>query len=360
MKGKNQKRLIERALLFSLLFFSSFLSFSEATYLPISAKSAVIISLKDGQPIYDRSSDLRLPMASTTKVMTALLAAEYLQGDEPVLISENVTAVQPVKLGLKEGARYRADDLLYGLLLYSANDAGVALAEKVAGSEERFVGMMNQKARALGALNTHFNNATGLPGEGQYTTASDLALILQTALQNEKVMRIMQTKYAYIHHNGRRLFIKNKNRLLWECPWAVGGKTGFTRMAGHCYAGEFKNEDNGFVVVLLGSKRLWADTRALVDYGKNLLFSPGDENTIPSPTMRKDVKRTTKRTVHKMHKTKKKAKQQFASKSKKKTTTKYVASRSKKKKAKQQIASKGKKTTKMVRQAKKESRAPKT
>jgi D-alanyl-D-alanine carboxypeptidase (penicillin-binding protein 5/6) len=291
MKVKRQKRLIRPALFLSLLVFFFLPSLSESRVPPISAKSALIISLKDWQPLYDKSSGLRLPMASTTKIMTALLAVEYLQGDEYVLISENATTVQPVKLGLIEGARYRADDLLYGLLLYSANDAGVALAEKVAGTEERFVGLMNQKARDLGAMNTHFNNSTGLPGVRQYTTVSDLALILSNVLKHEKIVTIMQTRYTSIGHNGRTLILRNKNKLLWQCPWTVGGKTGFTRMAGHCYVGGFKNEENEFIVVLLGSKRLWADASALVDYGNRLLaFAKGEDST-PAPEVKKLAKK---------------------------------------------------------------------
>jgi D-alanyl-D-alanine carboxypeptidase (penicillin-binding protein 5/6) len=326
MKGKKQKRFFEPALLLSLLLFFSLFSFSEARVPPISAKSALIISLKDWQPLYDKSSNLRLPMASTTKIMTALLAVEYLQGNENVLISENATSVPPVKLGLIEGERYQADDLLYGLLLYSANDVGVALAEKVAGTEERFVGLMNQKARDLGAVNTRFNNATGLPGEGQYTTVSDLALILSSALKNEKIVKIMQTRYTTFDHNGRILILRNKNKLLWKCPWTIGGKTGFTRMAGHCYVGGFKNEDNKFIVAMLGSKRLWADASALVDYGNRLMASPYEEGTTTTPPT---IKKPTKRVTHKIHRIK--------------NTTK------------KQIASKNKKTTKMVRQVKKKS-----
>ncbi|MCX5887659.1 MAG: serine hydrolase [Proteobacteria bacterium] len=357
MKVKLQKKLIWSALFFGLLFFLFSPSVSEARAPLISAKSAVIISLKDWQPLYDKSSDLRLPMASTTKVMTALLAVEYLQGDESVLISENATAVPPVKLGLIEGKRYRADDLLYGILLYSANDAGVALAEKVAGTEERFVGLMNQRARELGAFNTRFNNATGLPGEGQYTTVNNLALILYHALQNEKIVRVMQTRYASIDHNGRKLFLRNKNRLLWECPWTVGGKTGFTRMAGHCYVGEIKNEDNEFIVALLGSKRLWADATALVDYGNKRLTSPREEEITPATK----VKKTTNQTARKIKKGEKAAKKQTAFKSKKtekkqtafkssKTTRKQAAFKNKKI-TKKRVASRSKKIKKTIQQA---------
>jgi len=321
MKGKKQKRLFEPVFLLILLFLFSHSSFSEARVPPISAKSALIISLKDWQPLYDKASDLRLPMASTTKIMTALLTVEYLQGDEDVLVSENATSVSPVKLGLREGERYQADDLLYGLLLYSANDAGVALAEKVAGTEERFAGMMNEKARELGAFNTYFNNATGLPGEGQYTTVSDLALILNNALKNPKIQKIMQTKYISFGHNGRSVTLRNKNKLLWECPWTIGGKTGFTRMAGHCYVGKFKNEDNEFIVALLGSKRLWADASALVNYGNRSLTSPDEEETPLVTTTKKPAKAQKKiaRTIRKNKKTSK----QIAPTSRK--TTKLVS-----------------------------------
>jgi len=323
MKVKLHKRFIGSALFFGLLFFLFSPSPSEARIPPISAKSAVIISLKDWQPLYDKSSNLRLPMASTAKVMTALLTVEYLQGDESVLIGENAIAVPPVKLGLIEGGRYRADDLLHGLLLYSANDAGVALAEKVAGTEERFVGLMNQKARDLGACNTHFNNATGLPGDGQYTTVFDLALILRHALNNPKIVRIMQTRFASIDHNGRNIIVRNKNRMLWECPWTVGGKTGFTRMAGHCYVGGFKNEDNEFIVALLGSKRLWADANALVNYGNRFLTSPqvvtAAEEASRVTAIKKPHKPKRHKVIHKIQKHKETSKR-FASKGSRKTT----------------------------------------
>ena len=292
MKDKGLRKRFGPFPLFACLLVFFLPLFSEAKLPPISAKSAIIISVKDWQPLYDKSADLKLPMASTTKVMTALLAVEYLQGNEDVLISESAASAPPVKLGLRERGRYQADDLLYGLLLYSANDAGVALAEKIAGSEERFVEIMNRKARELGAKNTRFNNATGLPGRGQFTTVSDLALILSNALKNEKIVRIMQTKYTSIDHNGRSLPLKNKNKLLWQCPWTIGGKTGFTRTAGYCYVGEFKNEENEFIVVLLGSRRLWADASALVNYGIRLLTSPDAKDSEPPAEIKKTVKKS--------------------------------------------------------------------
>lgn len=294
MKGRKKKRLIETAILFSLIFFFFTFTLSEARVPEISAKSALVISLQDWQPLYDKEIDLRLPMASTTKIMTALLTDEYLEGDEYVLISENAASVQPVKIGLKAGERYKVDDLLYGLLIYSANDAGIALAEKVAGSEERFVELMNQKAREIGAYNTRFNNATGLPGDGQYTTVKDLALILHEALKDQKILKIMQTRFVSIDHNGRNILLRNKNRMLWECPWTVGGKTGFTRMAGYCYVGEFKNGKNGFIIALLGSKKLWSDAKALVDYGNQFLNSPPEMTVVKSsfPQLKKRSKRS--------------------------------------------------------------------
>jgi serine-type D-Ala-D-Ala carboxypeptidase (penicillin-binding protein 5/6) len=240
-----------------------------------SAAAALIMDAGTGEILYEKNAHLPLPMASTTKIMTALLGVERLRPHEVVRVSAYAASMAPSKIYLKPGDMMRADDLLQAVLLKSANDASVALAEKISGSEEAFARLMTRRARELGAQDTQFENASGLPAEEHYSTAHDLAVILRYAMQRLDFAEIMQMKTASIESmTGRAWTVRNHNRLLWTFPGALGGKTGWTRAARHCYVGLVQQGERGLIVSVLASSRLWSDVNDLLSYGFAL---PGRE-----------------------------------------------------------------------------------
>jgi serine-type D-Ala-D-Ala carboxypeptidase (penicillin-binding protein 5/6) len=236
-----------------------------------SAVAAIIMDAETGDILYEKNAHLPLPMASTTKVMTALLGVERLRPHEIVHVSAYAASMAPSKIYLKPGESIRADDLLQAILLKSANDASAALAEKISGSEEAFARLMTRRARELGAQNTHFENASGLPADDHYSTVYDLAVILRYAMQRLDFSEIMQMKTASIESMaGRAWTVRNHNRLLWTFPGALGGKTGWTRASRHCYVGMVEQGGRALIVSVLASTRLWHDVDELLLYG----FSP--------------------------------------------------------------------------------------
>jgi serine-type D-Ala-D-Ala carboxypeptidase (penicillin-binding protein 5/6) len=238
-----------------------------------SAVAAVIMDAETGEVLYEKNAHLPLPMASTTKIMTGLLGMERLRPHELVHVSAYAASMAPSKIYLKPGEVIRADDLLQAILLKSANDASAALAEKISGSEEAFARLMTRRARELGAQNTHFENASGLPADDHYSTAFDLALILRYAMQRLDFAEIMQMKTASIESlMGRAWTVRNHNRLLWTFPGALGGKTGWTRASRHCYVGMVEQGGKALIVSVLASSRLWNDVHELLLYG---FSSPG-------------------------------------------------------------------------------------
>jgi D-alanyl-D-alanine carboxypeptidase (penicillin-binding protein 5/6) len=203
--------------------------------------------------------------------MTALIVMENAHLDDIVKISRHAAYIAPHKAGFKAGDAVTVEKLLYAALIGSANDAAVALAEAVAGSEARFVELMNRKALAIGAENTRFINASGLPGPEQYTTASDLSKIMGYALRYPKLKEIIGTRVAEIStENGKAIFLKNTNRLLWSEEDLVGGKTGYTQKARHCFVCAAERDNDTVVIALLGSPSrsdLWKETETLIGRG---------------------------------------------------------------------------------------------
>jgi D-alanyl-D-alanine carboxypeptidase (penicillin-binding protein 5/6) len=223
---------------------------------------------ESGEILYEKNAHLPLPMASTTKVMTALLGMERLRPHEVAHVSAYAASMAPSKIYLKPGDVIRADDLLQAILLKSANDASVTLAEKISGSEEAFARLMTRRAHELGAQNTHFENASGLPADDHYSTAYDLAVILRYAMQRLDFAEIMQMKTASIESmTGRAWTVRNHNRLLWTFPGALGGKTGWTRASRHCYVGMVEQGGRALIVSVLASARLWNDVNELLMFG---------------------------------------------------------------------------------------------
>jgi D-alanyl-D-alanine carboxypeptidase (penicillin-binding protein 5/6) len=237
----------------------------------IKSRAAVVMDAVTGRVLYAKNPDLRLLPASTTKLMTALVVLERADLKSVTTVSARAAAAPPTKAGLKAGDKVTIETLLYAALMKSANDAAVALAESVAGSEEAFAVLMNRKAMAIGADDTHFVNSNGLPEKGQHITAYDLSKIMRQAIKYPVLKEILGTRITEVSTEaGKTMFIKNTNRLLWSDEELLGGKTGYTRKARHCFvcAGERGNET--IIVALLGAPSrdlLWKEAEELMDFG---------------------------------------------------------------------------------------------
>ena len=233
----------------------------------LTAKSAIIVNNKNGKILYDKNSRIRLPAASTVKILTAIIVAERLDFEQWVKISKRAAGITPTKVYLTENAKYRVKDLLQAFLINSANDAGVALAEAVSGSEIKFAHLMNKKAKELGAKDSFFLNATGLPenGKKQYSTTYDLALFMKEFLTYPHLVKIMQAKKATIvGTDSKKIQLRNHNKLLEEASFKLIGKTGYTKAAKHCFLGMFPKGRHKLIVAILGSRRPWADLKTLI------------------------------------------------------------------------------------------------
>jgi D-alanyl-D-alanine carboxypeptidase (penicillin-binding protein 5/6) len=287
MKGRT--RMILRCLLTNrsnklhptIFLFPIFFLFLFAICLPnsfaegINSQAAVVIDASTGEILYAKNSDYQLFPASTTKLMTAIIVIEKANLSEIVTISQKAAQAHPFKAGFKKGDKVSIESLLFAALLKSANDAAVALAEAVAGSEESFVCFMNEKAALIGAANTRFINATGLPGIGQYITALDLSKIMKYAMSYSKLKEILATPSAEVStEKGKAIFLKNTDKLLWSDEQIIGGKTGYTNSAKHCFVFAAERDGKIIIVSLLGSptrKNLWKEAKKLADKGFQMI-----------------------------------------------------------------------------------------
>ena len=234
----------------------------------ITAEAAVVMDLDTGQVLYGKGEHERRPPASLTKVMTGYLAGKQFQAQQWITVSETAASTGESSLNLKTGDVLTFDALLHGALMKSANDACVALAEYMAGTEKNFVQNMNLQACLLGCKDTNFCNSNGLPAEGHYSSAYDLALMTRAAMQNETFAAIVQKQQYMVHwQEGRQLLVRNTNRLLREYPGAIGVKTGTTNEAGQCLIAVAEKAGKRVIVVVLKSKNRFYDAVALLDYG---------------------------------------------------------------------------------------------
>ena len=241
----------------------------------IRSRAAIVIEASTGRILYGKNPDLRLLPASTTKLMTAMVALDRANPNDTVVISEKAASCSPVKARFRVGERVTVETLLNAVLIKSANDAAFALAEGVAGSEERFVELMNEKVLALGMSDTKFVNATGLPMEGQYITVYDLARMLRHALRYPLIKEIVSTKASHIStEDGREIFIKNSNKLLWSDDSVLGGKTGYTRAAKHCFVCASEQGGETVITAILGATtkaQLWKESEHLIRKGFSIV-----------------------------------------------------------------------------------------
>lgn len=237
----------------------------------VRAKAYCIMDADTGKVLSASNPQLMLPPASTVKVATALTAISSLKLTDQVPVSCHAAEAPKSKIFIQPGETYSVHDLLYAVLLSSANDAARALGEKVSGSEERFSALMTVRARQLGAYRTNFETASGLPATGQYTTAQDLALIFRKAIENPTLAKIMNTR-TFTLTDGKQ--VRNHNRFLFTTDHAVGGKTGWTRSSQHTYVGLFQNGDKRIIISLLGSPNKWPDLRLLIAKGFTEMGAP--------------------------------------------------------------------------------------
>ena len=247
------------------------------------AKAAVLMDGDTGRVLYGKASDEVLPMASTTKIMTLILALEYGNPDDVVTVSSYAAKMPDVKLGLRAGEDYRLSDLLSSMMLESHNDSACAVAERIGGSVQGFATMMNQKAAEIGLTSTYFITPNGLDAEDAVgvhsTTAEDLAKLMRYCVfvseEKEKFQEICQTRqYTFTSCDGTRQFtVYNKNALLDQMDGVLAGKTGFTGNAGYCYVCAVTIHGKHFIVALLAcgwphnKHYKWVDTKALLAYG---------------------------------------------------------------------------------------------
>lgn len=248
---------------------------SSGANLTLSSDCAILINANTGVVLYEKNADTKHANASTTKILTCILALEQCSLTETVTVSANAAAQEPTKLYMRTGDSFRLGDLLYSLMLPSHNDTAVAIAEHISGSTSKFASLMNQKAREIGCTSTNFVTPNGLDnGLNHYTTARDLAKIAQYALKNSTLRKIVNTSsYTFKSSQGTVYQVSTTNELLGDMTGVSGMKTGFTNKAGYCFVGTVKAKNGQtYISVTLGgstSTARWTDSRKLLQFAYN-------------------------------------------------------------------------------------------
>jgi serine-type D-Ala-D-Ala carboxypeptidase (penicillin-binding protein 5/6) len=256
---------------FFLLSAVNTISSADKNALTVPASAILLKDLTTGKIIYARNKDMPLSIASLTKIMTAILIIEKTDLDTLVKISRNVRKINTWKLGLRWGQKIRMRDLLYTILMESRNDAALAAAEAIGGSERNFVDLMNKKAKSIGAVNTKFTNSHGLDIDGgNFSTASDLVKITQYAMKKNLFTHIVSTKEKDICWKGGKTHhkkLKNVNKMLFLYAGVDGVKTGYTRMAGKCIITTCTRNGHRILCIILNTDNLWKNTTQMLNYG---------------------------------------------------------------------------------------------
>jgi D-alanyl-D-alanine carboxypeptidase (penicillin-binding protein 5/6) len=304
----------------------------------VTARAALVMDADTGAVLWERNGDVPLPPASTTKILTTVLALESGRLDDAFPVSAHAQAQAPSKIDLRAGQRVRLMDLVYALMLKSANDAAVVVAEGLGGSVDGFADAMNRRARELGATQTRFRNPHGLPNAEHVSSARDLAHILRHALSVpgfRGVAATPSTEVPVIQASSatRLIPVRSHNRLLSGYPVPVVGKTGYTRAAGRCYAAAATLDGRETIIVLLGSSNLWGDARKLIAYGLTALAPDAARGvqfaaTDPPGRKRAGVRKTSKTKKAHVAQGKPKRKGAAAARSTGKSSSKGSAARS--------------------------------
>lgn len=222
-------------------------------YYAISSPAAVVICEDTGRILYDKNANEPRPMASLTKLMTAIIFVENCKMDEIIDVDKKACFIGGSEVGLRPNTKITAKDLLYGMLLPSGNDAATQIAIHLSGSVENFAKLMNIRAKEMGLKNTHFVTPHGLDDPNHYTTPYEMALICKYARQYKQIKEAVNTKYATIYINDGQKQLKNTNALLWDYPYATGMKTGFTDNAGRCLSVSSTKDNFNLISIVLGS-----------------------------------------------------------------------------------------------------------
>jgi D-alanyl-D-alanine carboxypeptidase (penicillin-binding protein 5/6) len=235
----------------------------------VSANSAILMDVTTGKILYQKNIHQQMEPASTTKILTAIVAIENGDLNSKISVSKNAARVEGSSIWLSQGEVQTLEDLLYGVLLSSGNDASVAVAEHIAGDQERFAVMLNEKARAIGARESNFVNPHGLPESGHLTTVNDMALITRYALHNPVFAIMVSTRQYVIPWPGNEWdrSLTNHNKLLWRLEGADGVKTGYTRSAGHCLVASATRENHQLLAVVFKSQNMYNDCANLLEWG---------------------------------------------------------------------------------------------
>ncbi|MFT8392027.1 MAG: D-alanyl-D-alanine carboxypeptidase family protein, partial [Sporolactobacillus sp.] len=256
-------------LLCALLFFTMVPGQAYGQGPELAAASAVLLDQASGRVLYGKDADQKRPIASITKVMTAILAIESGKMDQTVRVSANAVRTEGSSIYLKAGEKIKLRDLVYGLMLRSGNDASLAIAEAVGKSEQGFVFLMNEKAKEIGMTRTHFTNPNGLENPDHYSTAYDMALLTRYAMEQPTFRKIVQTrvyKAQATNQSDIRVWA-NKNKMLRLYKYATGGKTGFTKAAGRTLISTAKKGRIALIVVTLNDGDDWRDHQQLFEWG---------------------------------------------------------------------------------------------
>ncbi len=273
-----------RKLVFLLVFINIIMLFSAsplAAQPVITGQSAVLIDMTSGQVLYDLDKDKQLYPASTTKILTAIIAIESGHLDDVVTVSGNPPRLDGTRVYLEEGEKVTLRELVEAMMIHSANDAALAIAEHLGGSKEGFAEIMNAKAKEIGAVNSHFSNPHGLTEKDHYTTAYDLALIARYAMQNETFRKIAASKVLDWEGQAWQTRLINKNQLLWDYEGANGVKKGYTPEAKSTLVASAERDGRSYIAVVLYSSetQVWKDAAKLLDYG----FSNFQQITLAKP-----------------------------------------------------------------------------
>ncbi len=263
---KNRYKFFILLLIFSILN----MNISYASEPSVSAQSAIVLDMETGRMLYQKNIGKQLPMASTTKILTALVAIENGNLDDLVKVTDETTNIEGSSIYLQGGEDLSLRDLLYGLMLCSGNDAACTIAKHIGGSVDNFVEMMNEKAVELGALNSSFANPHGLTASEHYTTAYDLALISREAMKNKVFRKIVGTKLWIAEREGNRYkYFYNKNKVLSQYNGGTGVKIGYTRNAGRCLVASAKKDNMEVICVVLNDPNWFNDAYHLMNHTFN-------------------------------------------------------------------------------------------
>lgn len=228
--------------------------------------SKIVVEKQSGRVLFSENASVKRPMASTTKILTAITIIENCNLDDYVTVTAESVGVEGSSIYLKLGEKMKVIDLLYGLMLHSGNDAASALAIHSSKTIECFATLMNETAKKIGAVDSHFTNPHGLNDEEHYTTAKDLALITVYALKNETFAKIVRTKRITVENSeGEKRYFVNKNKMLSGFDGADGVKTGFTKVAGRCLVSSATRENMQLICVVLGCPPMFEESKQLLD-----------------------------------------------------------------------------------------------